>query len=234
MKKLLIDCGNTRIKWGLRENGIWLARGNSGHGELEGLASTWQGLAPGCAIGSNVAGIGIGNGIEKILPGLKFEWIRARISQCGVRNGYEEPEKLGSDRWAALIAARKLLPEGGIVIGAGTALTVDILDDEGYFEGGYILPGLHAIMRSVMNSTRLEIHGGHFSSMPSNTEDAVYSGAILALTGAVEKISAMMQEPMCLIHGGDAALLLPHLEAKVEMKDNLVLEGLAEISENAP
>ena len=234
MKKLLIDCGNSRIKWGLREAGNWLALGNSVHGELDELASVWKKLPPCCAIGSNVAGKAVQDSLEALLPGTRFEWIRASASRCGVTNGYPDPVRLGSDRWAALIAAKKLLPDGGIIIAAGTALTVDILDDEGNFEGGYIMPGLATMLDSLSRTTCLEPGEGHFAFPAKNTDDAVLSGAILALSGAIEKISRLQGNPECLIFGGDAALLLPHLGARVRMTDNLVLEGLAEISEHAP
>lgn len=227
---LLIDSGNSRIKWGLHDGKSWVALGHCGRENPDELASAWKTLAPSSALGSNVAGIEAQAAIESLLPEIEFEWISARSSQCGVRNGYTIPEQLGSDRWAALIAAKSLLPDGGIVVGLGTAMTADILSREGRFEGGIIMPGLKAMTDSLKKGTKLDFDEGRFDFPAKSTADGVSTGAVLALSGAIEKISRLRGNPQCLIFGGDAPLVVPHLEMKATLAENLVLEGLLMIA----
>lgn len=230
MNLLAIDSGNSRIKWGLRGPGGWIVRGASDQAGIEELALAWESLQPASVIGSNVAGKAIQDRIEALLPGSAFTWIEAQRSQCGVLNGYTVPGQLGPDRWAALIGAKKLLAMGGLVVSLGTALTVDILDRDGKFAGGIIAPGLQAMLDALKRSTRLDPSAGHFAFPPKNTDDAVWSGAILSLAGTIDKISRLRGNPECLLNGGDAELVLPHLETRTRIVDNLVLEGLVLIS----
>ena len=76
-------------------------------------------------------------------------FIGAREKQCGVRNGYAKPAQLGSDRWAALIAAWHLVQRKCLVVDSGTATTIDTLSGQGEFVGGLILPGVELMQRSL-------------------------------------------------------------------------------------
>ena len=230
MNLLAIDSGNSRIKWGLHGPGGWVVRGASDQDRLDELAFAWKNLQPASVIGSNVAGKDIQDRIEAQLSGFAFTWVEAKRSQCGVLNGYTVPGQLGPDRWAALIGARKLLATGGLVVSLGTALTVDILNRDGKFEGGIIAPGLQTMLDALKRSTRLDPATGHFAFPATNTSDAVLSGAILALAGTIDKISRIRGNPECLLNGGDAELVFPHLETRARVVDNLVLEGLVLIS----
>ena len=230
MNLLAIDSGNSRIKWGLHGPGGWVVRGASNQDRLDELAFAWKNLQPASVIGSNVAGKDIQDRIEAQLSGFAFTWVEAKRSQCGVLNGYTVPGQLGPDRWAALIGARKLLATGGLVVSLGTALTVDILNCDGKFEGGIIAPGLQTMLDALKRSTRLDPATGHFAFPATNTSDAVMSGAILSLAGIIDKISRIRGNPECLLNGGDAELVFPHLETRARIVDNLVLEGLVLIS----
>ncbi len=228
MNRLCIDCGSSRIKWGLFGQGRWLVKGI--HSDLDEIRDAWKQLEAASAIGSNVAGRAMQESIESLRPDLEFSWIESKPDQCGVRNGYEKPAQLGSDRWAALIAARQHLPEGGLVVDLGTAATIDVLSSDGTFEGGLILPGFSAMKEAIEKRTVLKNDEGRFSFPPKNTMDAVHTGAIAALCGAVEKISRMTGFDRCVATGGDAKFVLPHLDMNAIMVDNLVLEGLVLIS----
>ena len=107
---LAIDSGNTRIKWGLHDGRDWLKQGAVTHSETALLGQEWQDLQPikpPRILVSNVAG----EPAKAALSGLFFgwqatpQWISASAFRCGVRNYYADPAQLGSDRWAALIAA---------------------------------------------------------------------------------------------------------------------------------
>jgi type III pantothenate kinase len=166
-------------------------------------------------------------------------WIKSERAQCGVRNSYDDPAQLGCDRWAALIGARRLYDGPAVVVNAGTALTVDALAGDGVFVGGIIVPGAQ-LMRTALagHTAALKLQPGKFSFFPNATGDAIMSGAIDGLCGAVERMARFLEEsghtmPLCVLSGGGAALLEPHLNLEVKVVDNLVLEGLLTIAQTA-
>jgi type III pantothenate kinase len=156
-----------------------------------------------------------------------------------VRNGYDRPEQLGADRWAALIGARQLHAGACLVVGAGTATTVDLLTADGVFRGGLILPGL-ALMRSSLAGAAAQLAeaSGRHSDSPRNTDDAIVSGAIEATAGAIERMYrriAGQPSPTCLLTGGAAGELEAHLHLPLRRVDDLVLQGLLLVAdENGP
>ncbi|GAO37126.1 pantothenate kinase [Sulfuricella sp. T08] len=236
---LAVDVGNTRIKWGMHDGNSWLSQGGIETSDVAGLGDAWRGLiAPERIVASNVAGPHVAMQIEEACKGwpAKMQWVVAVENQCGVSNGYEIPSQLGSDRWAALIASRHIVPEGCVVVNAGTAMTVDALTADGVFLGGLIVPGVATMLRALAVSTAaIEEGGGHYRDIPKNTSDAVYSGALSAMVGAVWHMNALLageikRAPTCLLSGGDAQLLLPLLSGKTRMVDNLVLDGLIRIA----
>lgn len=236
---LALDAGNTRIKWGLHDGNSWQAKGWVATADAAGLGEAWKGLAAAERIAvSNVAGPQVARQIEEACKGwpARIQWVVAVENQCGVRNGYETPSQLGSDRWAALIAARAIAPEGCVVVNAGTAMTVDALTADGVFLGGLIVPGLATMRRALTESTAaIGEDGGHYRDIPQNTSDAVYSGALSAMVGAVWHMNALLageikRAPTCLLSGGDAQVLFPLLSGKTRMVDNLVLDGLIRIA----
>lgn len=155
--------------------------------------------------------------------------------QCGVRSGYADPAQLGTDRWVALIGARHLISGTCVVVNAGTTMTVDALSADGIFLGGFIVPG-YELMREALarNTAQLKLEAGRFSFFPDNTADAIASGALNALAGAIERMVQYVSrtgedEPVVLVSGGDAQRLIGLLTAEPRLVDNLVLEGLARI-----
>ena len=160
---LAVDAGNTRIKWGLHDGNSWQAKGWVATADAAGLGDAWKDLAaPERIVASNVAGPQVAMQIEEACKGwpARIQWIVAVESQCGVSNGYEIPSQLGSDRWAALIAARAIAPEGCVVVNAGTAMTVDALTADGVFLGGLIVPGLATMLRALAENTAAIGGGG--------------------------------------------------------------------------
>lgn len=234
MSLLCLDCGNTRLKWGLRDGDAWRDQGAVATSEIASLARVLGSMPPPArAIACNVAGNAAQGELAALAAalGVELKWSLASAEQCGVKNGYEEPAQLGADRWAALIGARRLRASACLVVLAGTATTVDLLDSEGWFRGGLILPGL-ALMRASLaaNTARLPGTGGCYRDLPKNTADAIASGCLQATAGAVarmfERIAAE-REAVCLLSGGNADDIAPLLTLPVQRIDNLVLEGLA-------
>jgi len=158
-------------------------------------------------------------------------WLRSSAEACGVRNHYEQVERLGSDRWAALIGARGQVSTACLVVCAGTATTVDWLDANGEFRGGSILPGVDLMRASLArNTAQLPLGDGHFRAEPRNTLDAIASGCLHAQLGAIERqFARLANEPgaPCLLTGGAAPHLAPYLNIPFRLTDNLILDGLA-------
>ncbi|MCE5180771.1 MAG: type III pantothenate kinase [Betaproteobacteria bacterium] len=236
---LAVDAGNTRIKWGLHDGKSWLDRGWVATGDAHLLGDSWGNIAqPDRIVASNVAGQDVANQINEACRRwpIEIHWVTAMQDQCGVHNSYENPAQLGGDRWAALIAARQLAPKGSVVVNVGTAMTVDALSAEGVFLGGLIVPGLATMQRALAEAAAgVETAAGSLRVFPGNTADAVYSGSLAALAGAVDHMVAALakaqsEAPVCLLSGGDAIFLLPLLSGKVTMVDNLVLDGLIRIA----
>lgn len=239
---LAIDAGNTRIKWGLHDGG-WLEQGVVAHDALTELAHRIQPyVSLHAAVVSSVASKQVNAAIQAVLDraGITAVWVKAQTRACGVSNGYAHPAQLGSDRWAALVAAWQLKGSACVVASAGTALTVDALSSRGEFLGGLIVPGF-AMLQQVLaaNTAGVLSVGGDFSDFPLTTGDAVYSGALQAMAGAVGRMQMLLEKreqakPHLLLAGGDAPRLQVVLSGAGEIVDNLVLEGLILImGENA-
>lgn len=239
---LAVDSGNTRIKWGLHDGHGWLQQGAVAQGGSALLEQEWQDLPePARIMVSNVAGEQTKTELAELFSRWETEpqWAVASAYQCGVRNYYADPAQLGSDRWAALVAAWRLQRQGCLVVSAGTAMTVDALSDTGEFLGGIIVPGLELMQNALTtNTASLKLEEGEFRDYPDSTADAIYSGAVQALAGAVERMSTLLTAtlghvPDCIVSGGTAPLLLARLNIPARMADNLVLEGLVAIAEES-
>jgi type III pantothenate kinase len=235
---LAIDAGNTRIKWGLHDGARWLKSGWVPTAQASRLRGVFAALpAVTAVLISNVAGARLRGELASVLPvAVRVRWLKSAAAQCGVRNGYAEPARLGCDRWSALIAAHRLHEGAAVVVNAGTALTADALTADGVFVGGIIVPGVELMRAALARDTAgLKRRAGEFSFFPDNTGDAIISGAVNALCGAVERVARHLEQggglsPVCLLSGGAAALLARQLNLEVKVVDNLVLEGLAVIA----
>jgi type III pantothenate kinase len=231
---LCLDAGNTRLKYGLFDGRGWHTQGALDHDAFADLAVRLP-ATPGRIVACNVAGETLRRRIETFAGtlGLPLDWLASSATACGVSNGYDNPQQLGADRWAALIAARGLHEGPALVVMAGTATTIDALDGDGRFHGGLILPGL-ALMRASLarNTADLPHAAGHYRVRPTNTDDAIVSGAVHATLGAIERLRVTLgDEALCLLSGGAAAELAPHMNLPCRLVDNLVLEGLARYGE---
>ncbi len=230
---IAIDAGNTRIKWGVHDGSNWLAQGALPTGEVSRLAEVAAGWPVGeQVVACNVAGDAVAAAICAALTS-RFgapRWLRSSAYCCGVRNGYEQPERLGADRWAALIGARAQTSSACLVVCVGTATTVDWLAADGEFRGGLILPGVDLMRASLArNTAQLPLADGQFRCAPRNTVDAIVSGCLHAQLGAIERMYAKLSaEPgaRCLLTGGAAPSLVPHLEIPFVLVESLILDGL--------
>jgi type III pantothenate kinase len=237
---LAIDAGNTRIKWGLWEDRGFVAQGSILTPRASELPDALHMLPRAASvIGSNVAGAGVRAAVEAALAPwhLPVHWIVSMAAQCGVTSRYETPAQLGTDRWAALIGARARCSEPCVVVNAGTAVTVDALSAQGVFLGGLILPGLELMARSLASGTAdLPLQPGRFQPFPVNSVDAIRSGALQAIAGAVDRMSqnllaAQQPQPQLVLSGGAADAIAPVLARPYILAPALVLEGLVAIAQ---
>lgn len=245
MSVLVLDVGNSRTKWGVHAPRGWASLGVTPNNEIGTLAlREWQNLPrPIRVVGVNVAGEPARLRIEAQLARWRVapEWLTSSAAACGVVNRYEQPTQLGPDRWAALVAARRRALAASpaqpvVVVNAGTAVTVDALDADGVFRGGLILPGIRLMLRSLADHTAgLKIPAGTFREFPTSTGDALYSGAIQAAVGAIAEMRRHLAggngDVRCLVSGGAAPEVAPHLPGGVEVVDRLVLEGVLALAE---
>ncbi|MFP3563977.1 type III pantothenate kinase [Paraburkholderia sp. SIMBA_030] len=255
---LLIDAGNSRIKWTLvQQDGTQSAAGALAHGGAD--QPDWSNLPiPGGAWLSNVAGETVAARIGALLdahwPQLPLTTIRACAQQCGVTNSYTTPDALGSDRWAGLIGAHAAFPGEHLLIATfGTATTLEALRADGCFVGGLIAPGWTLMMRSL---------GEHTAQLPTldanaargllNDDDApdgerrgpffatdtprsLSAGCTLAQAGLIERTWRDLQDEWCVpvrlvVSGGAADEVTAALKVPHTRHDSLVLSGLALIA----
>ena len=246
---LAIDAGNTRCKWALFDpkasvvaEGSWL---NEALADAV-LPTCWQEAKR--IVVSNVAGLAASRPLLSLFEQLKapVHWVHASHAAAGVFNGYQPPEALGSDRWAALIAAWQHYRAPCLVVSAGTALTVDMLGRHeqpsgGEFKGGMISPGFRLMHQALLQNTDgIRTLPGMWRTAPTNTGDALYTGISHAMAGSVLLQWQQMKtlpglDPAivipCVLTGGDAELLRQALvQAQADMPitidASLVLRGL--------
>lgn len=245
---LLIDVGNTFVKWGRYRADPRAGRAEacleSGHAllaEIPDLAGAWRRLrAPSRIVISNVAGTRPRAALLRVLEiwadAPAPYWLISQAEQCGVKNGYRNPAQLGSDRWAAMIGARGIVDgQPVLVVVCGTATTIDFVNPAGHFTGGVILPGVGLMIRSLHEGTAaLPDADGQFTEHPTQTVDAIVSGCQHAQAGAIERVYALHRanypDLRCLLSGGAAKALAPRLAIPFQLHDNLVLEGLYRIA----
>src|SRR5262249_50802807 len=131
------------------------------------------------------------------------EFVVVRAEQFGVRCAYADPSRLGVDRWVAVLAAHHLAPGAACVIDAGTAVTFDAVDARGQRLGGLILPGPR-LLASALDRNTDAIGATHapgarplgLDLLGKDTDTAVGNGAMLALTGALERAIAAVERSL--------------------------------------
>jgi type III pantothenate kinase len=235
---LLIDAGNTRIKWALVEEGAalgqWAASGAVGHAELNHLPASWQQHTITRAIVANVAGSKLRDQLQLMIPAKQVDWFASRAELDGMRNAYRKPAQLGCDRFAAALGARALEPGKRLLVATcGTATTIDALCADSVFLGGMILPGLGLMAASLArNTAQLPQVASASPARPlpagfaDNTDDAILSGCLSAQAGAIERAFGMHGATLCVLSGGAAPFIAPLLGVPYRMADNIVLTGL--------
>jgi len=248
--RLLLDVGNTRIKWAWEEAGQLSKLGGLAHARdtqscLDAEVSFDQ--APNSVWLSSVASDRVNSLVENwVTTRFNLEVKRAVVTEqaCGIKNNYAELPKLGVDRWLAALGARRYCPEGHVIlIDAGTAITIDVLSENNVFLGGAILPGA-TLMHDALLLNTAGIASQFTDSVRligNTTQECVNSGVQYGLVGAVDRIVTQMHAELnkdrpdaaieVLLTGGDANLILRDSSHKYRFVEGLVLQGLASIAD---
>jgi type III pantothenate kinase len=246
MNALLIDAGNTRIKWALARNGALASHGHSAHrgrAPEEALRPIAElDARPSRVVASNVGGEALAEVLREVVEqrfGVALELAIVRREAFGLRIAYEHPSHLGSDRWLAMIGARESFGGPLLVVCAGTALTLDAADATGAHYGGLIVPGIATMKGSLLSGTAgirdagdaAASAGGAPDIFATDTGPAVSGGAAHALAALVERAAGELARrsgatPALVITGGDAGRIAPLIAHSVNVEPDLVLRGL--------
>jgi type III pantothenate kinase len=237
--KLLVDFGNSRLKWATYANGRFVPGGVFAHADLdlvETLRANWSALPrPAALLVASVAA----PAREAELAGFareRFdhaaEFLTSPRRALGIDTVYAKPETLGIDRFLSLAALHAQRAQAQVLASIGTALTLDALDAHGHHVGGLIAPSPTLARHAIATGTaRVGEAEGHLATFADNTADAVHSGALLGAVALVREFHAQAalrfgRETALTLTGGGAAELLAHLPT-AESRPNLVLRGLA-------
>lgn len=252
MKALLLDIGNSHIKWGVLDGETIRRTGRVKQSTVRerGLSVLTLSLPREVetAFVCNVAGKQLARRLSGVIGthcNCEVHFARAEKQACGVTNGYRHPRELGVDRWVAMIGARTTCQTSCVVVDAGTAVTIDVLDDDGQHRGGQIMPGL-MLMAEVLAARTNDIVNvsGRVSKgrrgmglFDNSTVGAISQGVTNAIVGAIERAHRILRQegydPTIILTGGDAAHFRSLLEDESLYRPYLVLQGLAQVLRNS-
>jgi type III pantothenate kinase len=238
--KLLTDClqldvGNSSAKWRLVNGGRVTARGKYIPGDDMSRQLLLDSVKQPAQIWiSSVASAAAEAELVTMLMkqwGLEPWFARTQACTGGLRNSYQDPSRMGVDRWLVMLAARQRWSDAFCVVDAGSALTIDIVDASGQHEGGYIIPGPALMERALLLDTdrvRFEEDVGYALSPGLSTAEAVRHGVALAQAGAValamkRNDAASLRLLFC---GGGGESLMQLLGRGGSYEPDLVFEGL--------
>jgi type III pantothenate kinase len=236
-----LDVGNTRVKWRTSQTAGEVVS----HGACLREDTQWlERLAPKSIHRvriSNVAGTETRCQLQQFFSErfeIAAEFASSTTEVMGVRNGYVEPERLGVDRWLAVLAAFDRSESSCCVVDCGSAITIDYVSSDGTHKGGVIAPGIELMRRALLADTQeIEIRSDSVDTEPSipaahTTETAVEFGLKFMEAGLVEiacnRFESMFKEvPELFLTGGDAQIISNLIVKDHQVIPHLVLDGLA-------
>jgi type III pantothenate kinase len=248
---LLVDIGNSRVKWARCEGGVLGAQRSAAHADWQAAewhAAVFEGgpvervLAASVAGGASIAAL---DAATRVATGRGIERVTTGREAAGVVNGYADPALLGVDRWLAAIGAYRRVQGACVVADIGTAATIDVVAADGRHRGGYIVPGPRLMMASLLTGTSdlasfsAVSPPGAAAQFADNTRDAIERGCRVALAAWVERClrdaaTLVGTAPRLLLTGGAVPDILPYLAPGGEQVPDLVLRGLLEVAGMRP
>ena len=243
---LLLDGGNSRLKWAWVRNGRIVHSGHAPYRDLSQLEREWQerGADIEKIVGSAVCGEDKRDAAARAV-GLPVEWLASMPRALGITNHYRRPEEHGPDRWFNALGSRRFTDRACVIVSCGTAVTIDALTADNHYLGGSIMPGFYLMKEALCRKTdRLGRPDGQHYPFPTTTANAIATGMIDAVCGALMLMHARLASRSSgavdvLITGGGAAKVAAALPAaftldkQVKIVDNLVIFGLLNWIENA-
>ena len=252
MKALLIDAGNTRVKWGVLEDRQIRRTGSIAQERIHehGLQALTTKIPRDVddVFASNVAGASFATRLSGVIGahcGCDVRFAHTERAAFGVTNSYAQPRRMGVDRWVAMVGAWAEVESACLVVDAGTAITIDAIDDDGRHLGGQIIAGVATMANALATSTSdipsVRTSSGRAGSgldiFASSTAAAVREGAHNAVAGAVDRVIHVLQSnaysPTVILTGGDSSRILSALCETPLHRPHLVLQGLAHMLEHA-
>lgn len=235
---LLLDLGNSRLKWACTENNQLQLGQTLPHSDItpQMLHTLWQNLRPekiavSCVGKTELLDV-ITTLARELWRDIPIHFATTQTRAFDVTNGYLQPEKLGVDRWLALIAVRQKTTTSVCVVDCGTAITVDVLNEKGKHQGGLICAGL-TLMKTALafNTADLPLANlSHNVGLAIETEAAIYNGTLFAACGLIERVMQELPENTALfLTGGDALIIAEQLARPLTLETNLVLQGLKQL-----
>ena len=252
MTALLLDVGNSRIKWGVLNDGEIRRTGHISRERIRdnGLQVLTTKLPRRVdeVFASNVAGTSFAtrlSGVVGMHCDCDVRFARTEKQGWGVTNSYAQPRRMGVDRWVAMVGAWAEIQDSCLVVDAGTAITLDAIDESGAHLGGQIIAGV-GTMATALSAATSDIplvrplparKGSEMQMFARSTVAAVREGAQNAVAGAVDRAVRTLQsngyEPTTVLTGGDASRILNAPSDSPIHRPNLVLSGLAHMLECA-
>ncbi|MDH3373638.1 MAG: type III pantothenate kinase [Gammaproteobacteria bacterium] len=251
MTALLMDVGNSRLKWGVLEDSAIRRTGHIAQQKIRerGLTALTSKLPRhvDTVFASNVAGTSFATRLSGVIGmhcNADVHFAKSEKEACGVTNSYRQARRLGVDRWVAMIGAWAEVNAACLVVDAGTAVTLDALDDDGRHLGGQILPGVLLMTETLASRTsdipsikrRAATQGRGMEMFASSTAGAIGHGAMNAVVGAIERaVDVMLEDGLdatIVLTGGDASRILKSLGDEPLHRPHLVLQGLAKLLES--
>ncbi|HIF75299.1 MAG TPA: type III pantothenate kinase [Porticoccaceae bacterium] len=236
---LELDAGNTRIKWRVLEADSTVASEQGYVGTEAELADLEFAAASLSAIRmSSVRSEEANQLVSKWAVrtfNLSLQLAKVSRSCAGVTNQYKDVSRLGIDRWLAMVAAHNRCGGPCVIVDSGTALTVDVVNSDGVHDGGYIIPGIELMARTLETNTSIKLDPNRASPIPElghSTDAAVRGGSLASLLALIEKVvsTVIKESPKSKLYlsGGDAELIQQHIvNIDAEIVATLVLDGLA-------
>ena len=238
---LLLDGGNSQLKWAWVENGTFSEVGRAPYRDLAQLGEEWLQFADddvkivGCAVCGSVKKAMVEEQLTR-----PVEWLSSMPQALGIRNHYRRPEEHGSDRWFNALGSRRFTQNACVVVSCGTAVTTDALTEDNHYLGGTIMPGFHLMKEAMaLKTANLNRPIGKVYPFPTTTPNAIASGMMDAVCGALMMMHGRLKDKTgegkpvdIIITGGGAARVVQALpesfvhDNQAKIVDNLVIHGL--------
>ncbi len=240
---LLIDAGNSRIKWAIEGEVLWLTGASKRADFSQALENQLENSFDiNNILVSSTRNQNYNQQLSVLLKevlGLTPQFIKPERRQYGIINRYQPVDSLGVDRWVAMIAAHALNQSPSVVIDCGTAVTVDAVNSDGIFEGGVIFPGVNLALESLNQADNLNLAKHSDASVFAlDTDQAMYSGVLYSIAGGIDAIVQSMRKSLgysvnIYLCGGDMDKFADLLEHTVIKEPELVLKGIKVIADHS-